>query len=113
MYRQILSVFMGTAYCLLSISTSYAAADKVVGIPMASRLFQGDQYQTISNTAFTPNSDITPYSRPVFINTYGYLELKTALTAFTAPAILPDGAMISQVSTYIEGNGINCKMTFA
>ncbi len=38
MYRQILSVFLGTAYCLLIISTSYAAADKVVVIPMASRL---------------------------------------------------------------------------
>lgn len=95
------------------VSASCLAADKVVVIPMGSRLFQGDQYHTISSAAFTLDSDTTPYSRPVMIYSSGYLALKTALTAATASVTLPDGAIISQLSTYIEESGINCKMTFA
>lgn len=93
--------------------TPVFAQDKVVVIPMGSSLFKGDQYYTISNAAFAPDSETTPYSRPAFISTYGYLELGSPLTAFTASVNLPDGAIVSQLSTYVEEAGFNCMMIFA
>ena len=113
MYRQILSTFLGGAYCLLTLSTICAAAEKVVVIPMGNSLFKGDQYHTISNAAFAANSSETPWTRPLFIYTSGYLALKAPLTGATASVNLPDGATISQLSTYIGESGLNCKMTFA
>ena len=108
------TILFTTFSLLILFGSSSLAQNKVVVIPMASdHPFKGDLYQTISNAAFSPNSNLVPWERPVFITTYGYLEPEETLTAFTAPVILPDGSTVSQLSTYMEDTGINCTMTFA
>jgi hypothetical protein len=113
MYCRILPILVVGVYCLVAIATNCTAADKVVVIPMGNSLFSGDQYHTISNAAFTPDSNTTEYVRPVqFGTSSGYLELQNSLAGFVASVNLPDGAIISQLSTYIEEFGMDCTMTF-
>ena len=113
MYRQITFIILAAIYCISTTSTNCAAADKVVVIPLGSSLFKGDLYHTISSAAFTLDSDTTIYVRPHMLNSSGYLRLVTTLSAAFASVCLPDGAIVSEFSTYIKVSGNRCDMRFA
>jgi len=101
-------------YCTLALGSNCFSADKVVVIPLGTSLFKGDQYYTISSAAFTVDSDTTSYQRPHFYSSYGYLQLTTSLSAAVASVNLPDGAIVTEFSTYIKdvANGGRCDMRF-
>ena len=115
MYRQIIFFILVAISSISTTSPNCAAADKVVVVPLGSSLFKGDLYQTISSAAFTLDSNTTTYERPHFYNSFGYLRLTTTLSAAFASVSLPDGAIVSEFSTYIKDAtyGGRCDMRFA
>jgi hypothetical protein len=114
MHFQIIFIILIALYCLSTSTSNSTAADKVVVVPLGSSLFKGDLYHTISSAAFTLNSDTTTYSRPHFFLSSGYLRLTTTLSAAFASVSLPDGAIVSEFSTYIKdvADGGRCDMRF-
>jgi len=114
MSHRIVSIGLMAVLCFFTLAVNSTAADKVVVIPLgANSLFKGDQYLTLSSAAFTPGSNSTEYSRGIFYFTSGYLLLSAPLNGATASVNLPDGARISQLSTYAQNSGAPfCKMYF-
>ena len=112
MWCRLNCVVLGMVGCLLLLNSIAVAADKVVVVPLGNRLFSGDQYQTISSAAFTPDNQNTTYVKPQMYGYSGYLQL-TSLAGAMAPVILPDGATISQLSLYMEDSAGRCDLRFA
>jgi uncharacterized protein YbjQ (UPF0145 family) len=112
MTTKILSLALAGLFCIPGMFSVCNAAEKVVVVPLGSSSSKVSHYLTIPSAAFTIDANTTEYNRPHMYFTSGYLALDTTLSSAQAGVLLPDHAVVTEMSVYIGDTGGNCSMYF-